>query len=79
MPGDREIILRFEMGYTPEDFCRRLPGLAGVACDPAHAQFDHAEEDGRRWSLRLVDPRHRKIALVQLPVVDVDLCSSVTN
>jgi hypothetical protein len=72
VPGDHEIILRFEMGYTPVDFGRRLAALAAVSYDPARAQFDHAEEDGRRWSLRLIDPRQRKIALLKLPVVDVE-------
>ena len=41
MPGDREIILRFEMGYTPEDFDRRpmtrhffRPRLSGISAGP---------------------------------------------
>lgn len=72
MAGDHEVILRFEMGYTPEDFSRRLPDLANVTYDPARARFEHSEEDGRRWSLRLIDPRHREIARLRLPVVDVE-------
>jgi hypothetical protein len=70
--SDREIILRFEMGYTPEDFGRRLPEIADVAYDAARAQFDHAEEDGRRWSLRLSDPRKRVIGSLRVPSVDVE-------
>jgi hypothetical protein len=73
VPGDREIILRFEMGYTPEDFGRRLPDLADVAYDPARAQFDHAEEDGRSWSLRLSGPRERVIGSLRVPSLDVEL------
>jgi hypothetical protein len=72
VPGDREIIMRFEMGYALEDFCRRLPGLVDAEYDPARSQFDHREDDGRSWSLRLRDPRQRKIALLRLPVVDVE-------
>jgi hypothetical protein len=70
---DREIILRFEMGYTPEDFGRRLPKLAEVSYDPAHDQFEHVEADGRRWGLRIIGHRQREIALLRLPVIDVEL------
>jgi hypothetical protein len=77
VPGDREIILRFEKGYTPEDFGRRLPELADVAYDSARAQLDRVEEDGRRWSPRLIDPRQRKIALLRLPVVDVEFFAAL--
>ena len=73
MSGDREITLRFEMGYTSEDFGRRLPDLADVTYDPAQGQFEHLEADGRRWRLRLIDPRQRAIASLRLPVVDVEL------
>jgi hypothetical protein len=73
VPSDQEDVVRLDMGYTPEDFVRRLPDLADVAYDAAHAQFEHVEEDGRRWSLRLTDPRRRKIALLRLPVVDAEL------
>jgi hypothetical protein len=66
------VTLRFEMGYTPADFMRRLPGLGDGTYDPKRDQFDHAEE-GRRWSVRLRNPRERRIALARLPVVDVEL------
>jgi hypothetical protein len=39
---------------------------------PLASNFDHVEE-GRRWSVRLRNPRERRIALVRLPVVDVEL------
>jgi hypothetical protein len=71
MATSETITLRFEMGYTPADFRRRLPGLGDVAYDPESDQFDHAEE-GRRWSVRLRNPRERRIALARLPVVDVE-------
>ena len=71
MPGDREVILRFEMGCTPADFGQRLAALADVDYDAARAQFDHIEA-GRRWSVRLIDPRQRRIARLRLPVVDVE-------
>jgi hypothetical protein len=69
--GDREIILRFEMGYTPAEFRQRLPVLADVEYDSERSQFDHVE-DGRRWSLRLSDPRDRVIGSLRVPRVDVE-------
>jgi hypothetical protein len=39
MQAEPEITLRFEMGYTPADFGRRLPGLADVEYDAAREQF----------------------------------------
>jgi len=65
-----EVTLRFEMGCTPADFHRLLPAVAAVQFDAALNQFSHVEE-GRRWSVRLSEPRERKIAAVRLPVVDV--------
>ena len=41
MPSDAEIILRFEMGYTPAEFRQRLPALADVEYDAEWSQFDH--------------------------------------
>ena len=71
MTGDAEIILRFEMGYTPAEFRQRLPALADVEYDPARLQFEHVE-NGRRWSLRLSDPRERVIGSLRVPRVDVE-------
>jgi hypothetical protein len=71
MPSDTEIILRFEMGYTPAKFHQRLPALADVEYDLKQSQFDHVE-DGRRWSLRLSDPRDRVIGSLRVPRVDVE-------
>jgi hypothetical protein len=51
-----EVTFRYEMGYTPAEFQQRLPAVASVEYDAARMQFDHVE-DGKRWSLRLIDPR----------------------
>ncbi len=66
-----EVTLRFEMGCVPEEFHRRLPAVASVQYDAERMQFDHVE-DGRRWSLRMVAQRERRIAGLHLPVVDVE-------
>ncbi len=66
-----DVTLRFEMGCVPEEFHRRLPAVASVEYDAGRAEFSHAE-DGRSWRLRLIDPRQRRIASVQLPTVDVE-------
>ena len=71
MPSDSEIILRFEMRYTPAEFRQRLPALADVEYDPERSKFDHVE-DGRSWSLRLSDPRERVIGSLRVPRVDVE-------
>jgi hypothetical protein len=71
MTSEAEIILRFEMGYIPAEFRQRLPALADVEYDPARSQFDHVE-DGRRWSLRLSEPRERVIGSLRVPRVDVE-------
>ena len=71
MSRDSEITLRFEMGYTPAEFRQRLPALAEVEYDPERSQFDHFEA-GRRWSLRLSDPRDRVIGSLRVPRVDVE-------
>jgi len=67
-----EVTLRLEMGCTPAEFHQRLPAVATVEYDAARNQFSHVEE-ARRWSLRLINPRERKIAALRLPVVDVAL------
>jgi len=67
-----EVTLRFEMGCTPAEFHQRLPAVATVEYDAALNQFSHVE-DNRHWTLRLIDPRERKIAALRLPVVDVAL------
>jgi hypothetical protein len=70
MTSDAEIILRFEMGYTPAEFRQRLPALADVEYDSARSLFDHVE-DGRRWSLRLSELRERVIGSLRVPRLDV--------
>ncbi len=67
-----EVTQHFEMACTPADFHRLLPAVASVEYDAALNQFNHVE-DGRRWSLRLINPRERAIAALRLPVVDVAL------
>jgi hypothetical protein len=67
-----EVTLRLQMGCAPAEFHQRLPAVAHVEYDATRMQFDHVE-DGRRWSLRLIDPRHRTIGALHLPVIDVEL------
>lgn len=67
-----ELTLRVEMGCTPADMHRLLPGLATVRFDAARNQFLH-EDDGRGWTLRMGVPRERRIAALRLPVLDVEL------
>lgn len=67
-----EVTLRLQMGCAPAEFHQRLPAVAHVEYDATRMQFDHVE-DGRRWSLRLIDPRQRTIGALHLPVVDVEL------
>ena len=67
-----EVTLRLQMGCAPAEFHQRLPAVAHVEYDAARMQFDHVE-DGRRWSLRLIDPRQRTIGALHLPVIDVEL------
>lgn len=75
MSANTDVILRFEMGSTSAEFHQRLPALVSVEFDSERAQFDH--EDGeRRWSLRLIQPRERRLASLRLPVVDVELVFS---
>jgi hypothetical protein len=59
------------MGYTLAEFRQRLPALADVEYHPARSQFDHVE-DGRRWSLRLSEPRERVTGSLHVPRVDVE-------
>lgn len=67
-----EVTLHFEMGCTPAEVHRLLPGVAAVRYDAAQNQFLH-ETEGRSWSLRLGEPRERRIAALRLPVLDVEL------
>jgi hypothetical protein len=67
-----EAVVRFEMACTPADFHRLLPAVAPVEYDAALNQFVHTE-GSRRWSLRLIDLRERKVAALRLPMVDVVL------
>jgi hypothetical protein len=66
------VTLNFEMACTPADFHRLLPAVAAVEYDAVRDQFSH-EEDGRRWRLRLIEPRERSVGALRLPVVDVEL------
>jgi hypothetical protein len=65
------ITVRLEMGCTAAEFHHRLPLVTAVTRDAAGRQFDHVEE-GRRWRLRLSEPRERLIGSLRLPVVDVE-------
>ena len=67
-----DVTLHFTMGYTPAEFRQRMTAFADVTYDEACAQFDCAEE-GRCWSLRLINPRQRVMGLMRVPTVDVDL------
>ncbi len=67
-----EVTLHFEMACTPADFHRLLPAVAAVEYDAVLGQFSHVEE-GRRWRLRLIEPRERTVGALRLPVVDVEL------
>jgi hypothetical protein len=66
------VTLCFEMGFAPAEFHRLLPTVAKVEYDAALNRFSHLEE-GRHWSLRLINPRERVIGLLHLPLVDVEL------
>lgn len=66
------VTLRLEMGCVPAEFEQRLPRIAPVTFDAARREFHHAESN-RRWTLRLLDPRERRIANLRLPVVDVEI------
>lgn len=66
------IIYRYEMGYKPEEFASRLPAVGSVVYDPERMLFVHDEAE-RRWTLQLSNVRVRSIALIRLPVVDVEL------
>jgi hypothetical protein len=67
-----DVTLRIEMGYTPAGFQQRMPAFANVTYDVACARFDHVEDD-KNWSLRLINPRRRAIALPCVPTVDIEL------
>jgi hypothetical protein len=67
-----KVTVLLEMGCTPAEFHQRLPAVARAEYDPTRVQFDHVE-NGRRWSLRLIDPRERTIGALRLPVIDVEL------
>lgn len=68
-PG--EVTLRFEMGCVPAEFHRLLPMVDLVVWDAGRAEFSHVEP-ARSWRLRLLGERQRRIALLRLPVVDVE-------
>ena len=56
----------------PAEFHQRLPLVAPVTFDEAQEEFRHTERE-RRWSLRLLDPRERRLGSLRLPIVDVEL------
>jgi hypothetical protein len=66
------VTVRFEMGCVPAEFHRLLPLVAPVTFDAARREFTHTAPD-RIWRLRILAERERRIALVRLPVVDVEL------
>ena len=55
------------MGFVPAEFHQRLPHVAPVAFDAAPTERE------RRWSLRLLDPRERRLGSLRLPILDVEL------
>ena len=65
-----EVILRYEMGFTPAEFHRLLPAVADVEFNPTTNEFLHMAGK-KSWTLRLIDPRERRIATLRLPVIDV--------
>ena len=64
--------LHYEMGITRADFFRLLPASVGHA--PFRIEGDEIHGDGApSWRIRLRDMPQRRIALVALPVLDVEL------
>lgn len=64
--------VHYEMGITRAEFLRLLPAAVGHA--PFRIEGDEIRADGApSWRIRLRELPKRRIALVALPVLDVDL------
>ena len=64
--------LHYEMGITRADFLRLLPAAVGHA--PLRIEGDEIRGDGApSWRIKLREMPKRRIALVALPVLDVEL------
>ena len=64
--------LHYEMGITRADFLRLLPAAVGHA--PFRIERDEIQGDGTpSWRIALREMPKRRIALVELPVLDVEL------
>ena len=64
--------LQYEMGITRADFLRLLPAAVGHA--PFRVEGDEIHGDGApSWRIRLRELPKRRIGLVALPVLGVDL------
>lgn len=64
--------LHYEMGITPADFLRLLPAAVGHA--PFRFEGDEIHGDGApSWRIKLREMPQRRIALLALPVLDVEL------
>ena len=64
--------LHYEMGITRADFLRLLPAAVGQA--PFYLEGDEIHGDGApSWRIKLREMPQRRIALLALPVLDVEL------
>ena len=64
--------LHYEMGITRAEFLRLLPAAVGHA--PFRIEGDEIRGDGApSWRIKLREMPKRRIALVALPVLDVEL------
>ena len=64
--------LHYEMGITRADFLRLLPAAVGHA--PFRFEGDEIHGAGApSWRIRLREMPQRRIALIALPVLDVEL------
>lgn len=64
--------LHYEMGITRADFLRLLPAAVGHA--PFRFEGDEIHGDGApSWRIKLREMPKRRIALLALPVLDVEL------
>ena len=64
--------LHYQMGITRADFLRLLPAAVGHA--PFRIEGDEIHADGApSWRIKLREMPKRRIALLALPVLDVEL------
>ena len=64
--------LHYEMGITRAEFLRLLPAAVGHA--PFRIEGDEIHGDGAlSWRIKLRERPQRRIALIALPVLDVEL------